>query len=215
LPDVVLTASPPRGELIPQVASRLGDLVPRCRTLAENLLGAGSRIDFVVADPEGRAALVLVADPGEDLAAVARGIAQRAWVQARLTDWLQLAPDLGVRPEAGIGVWLVCDSIQAETREAVEALGPDGPRLATYRAVRSAAGLAVLLEPHGSAGPLGEPARAGNPSPEPQAEIDEAAIALPPFRTGLRDSDLGITPLERSELQAPPGPLGGRIPPSG
>ena len=203
MPDVVLTAPPPRSELLPQVAARLGELVPRCRTLAEDLLGAGSRIDFVVVDPEGRAALVLVADPGEDLAAVARGIAQKAWVQARLADWLQLAPDLGVRPEAGIGVWLLCNSIQSETREAVEALGPDGLRLATYRAVRSAAGLTILLEPLGDAGdsPL-----------EPRAEVDEAAIALPSFRTGLRDSDLGLTPLEHSELQRPPG---GRIPPIG
>ncbi len=94
LPDLSLTAPPARAELLAQLGSRLTELIPGARLLAERVLGADSRIDFIVAEPSGRVILVLVGEEGQDLELIGRGLAQRAWVEARLRDCLQLAPNL-------------------------------------------------------------------------------------------------------------------------
>jgi hypothetical protein len=155
--------------------------------LAEDVLGAEAPIDFVAIDPSGRVVLLLVGDEGDDLELVARGLAQRAWVEPRLRDWLQLAPSLGIRPEAGVRVVLLSPSFRAETLAAARALGPEAPVLAHYRCVRNSAGVEALVElltPHPDA-----PA-AGSTPPQPSG-----------FRTGLTDRDLGLTPEEQREFE--------------
>jgi hypothetical protein len=149
--------------------------------VAEGLLGADSPIDFVGIDAEGRAVIVLVGDAGGDLELVTRGLAQKAWVEPRLRDWLQLAPHLGVRPEAGVRLLLLCPGFRAESRAAVSALGPDAPELILYRCVRNGASVDALVEPLENA--------------------PTAPAAAAPFRTGLTDADLGISPEERREFE--------------
>ena len=192
MPELSLRAPPPREELLRQLSDRLGELMPGVRLLAARILGAESRIDLVALEPTGRVALVMVGEDGEDLELVARGMAQRAWVEARLGDWLQLAPNLGVRPEAGLKVWIVCPSIRPQAVAAASQLGPDAFALAVYRCVGDGSTLEILIEALDGAPPRREalpPAPAG-------------AIEVPAFRTGLTDADLGLTSAERSEFDA-------------
>ncbi len=188
MPDLRLCPPPPRDDLLRQLRLRIGDLAPGLRLLAEGLLGAGSRIDFVASEPDGQVVLVLVGEEGDDLALLARGLAQKAWVEARLGDWLQLAPELGIRPEAGARLWLLSPSFDPQTREAALALGAEAPQLVVYRGVQDGAGVETLLEP------LQEPV-AAPPQPTPGAPAPGG------FRTGLRDADLGLTPEERREFE--------------
>jgi len=186
VPDLSLVAPPARAELLRSLRSRLGEISPGLRVVAEGVLGADAPIDFVGVEPDGRALLVMVGDPGEDLELVARGLAQRSWVQARLGDWLQLAPELGLRQGSGVALLLLCPDFGPASRAAAGALGPDAPALAVYRCVLNGAGIEVLVEPLGAAGAPRAPTR--------------AAGALPAFRTGLSDADLGLTAAERSEF---------------
>lgn len=190
MPDLWPTAPPPRPELLRQIAGRLGALVPGSRLLAEQVLGAESRIDFVTLDPTGRVVLVLMGEEGEDLELVGRGLAQRAWVEARLGDWLQFAPDLGVRPEARVKVLLVCPSLRPETLAAAGQLDPETLELALYRCVRDRARVETLVE-------------AVRPTPRELAVPFEepAPFPVPSFRTGLTDADLGLSPEERREFE--------------
>ena len=192
MPEVTLTAPPPRPELLRQLSVRLDELIPGARVLAERILGAESRIDLVVLEPTGRVALVLVGADGEDLELVGRGLAQRAWVQARLGDWLQLAPHLGVRPEAGVKIWGICPSIRPEAVAAAAELGPDAFGMAVYRCVHNGSSMEILVEAL-SGGP---PPRAVPPPPSTVHPIE-----APAFRTGLADADLGLTTEEIREFE--------------
>jgi hypothetical protein len=198
LPELSLAPPPPRPELLRQLRARLSDAAPGLRVLAEGVLGEEARIDFVGSLPDGRAALVLVGEAGDDLRLVARGLAQRAWLEPRLRDWLKLAPSLGLRPELGAQVVLLCPAFGAESRAAARALGALAPLLATYRCVRDGHGVDPLVEP------LAEPAAACEPPagrPPASAERRAEAPTLPPFRTGLSDAELELTPEERREFE--------------
>ena len=105
-------------------------LTPPLETIAEDVLGVVSRIDLVARDPDGAVTLVLVAQAGADLARLAEGIAQSAWVAARIGDWNQLAPHLALAAEQGARLLLVAPRFDDRTRAAVEALRGDGVRLA-------------------------------------------------------------------------------------
>ena len=105
-------------------------LTPPLETIAEDVLGVVSRIDLVTRDPDGAVTVVLVARAGEDLARLGEGVAQRAWLGPRLADWNQLAPHLALAAERGTRRLLVAPRFDDRTRAAVEALGPDGVRLA-------------------------------------------------------------------------------------
>jgi len=187
--DLVLAPSPPRSQLLQQLRPRLSSLVPGGQLLAVELLGEGSTIDFVALEPGGRVVLVFVGQAGQDLELVGRALAQRAWVEARLRDWLQLAPHLGVRPEAGSRALLVCPGFQDETRAAAEALGRDALALAQYRCVRNGAGVEALVEFVSGAAPA-------SPDREPSAPVPTE-----PFRTGLSEADLGLTAAEKHEFE--------------
>ena len=174
----------------------LGAEWQKLRVVAEDVLGAESRIDLVAVGTEGELLLVLVGEAGRDLELVARGLAQRVWVEAHLPDWLKLAPDLGVRPEVGVAVVLLCPSFGAEALAAARAVGSDRLTLATCRfsADRSANG----GELHAWIDPIElVPVR---------ARADGAGSAPPRFRTGLTDADLGLASDETAALNGPPAP---------
>jgi len=164
--------------------------VPGLRLVAEGILGADSRIDFVGVDAERRLTLVLVGQPDEEFALLGRALAHRAWVEARLGDWLQLAPELGVRPEAGVALLLMSPGFTPEAEAAARSLGEAAPRLAVFRCVRNGAGVEALLEPTRR-----RPDRPEQPPSPP------AAAPVPAFRTGLTDADLGLGPDERAEFE--------------
>lgn len=189
MPELTFTAPPPRADLLRQLRLRLTDSLPGLRVVAQDLLGADSRIDFVGVEPSGRTVLVLVGAAGGDLELLTRGLAQRAWAEARLGDWLQLAPELGLRPEAGIRLLLLCPAFRPECQAAAAALGEHAPALRVYHCLRNGAGVAVLVEP--------DP---GSAAPAPPAQPETAAASA--FRTGLTDADLGLTPEEHREFRS-------------
>jgi hypothetical protein len=187
LPEIAFTPLPPRADLLRLLRGRLHELVPGLRILAEGLLGADARIDFVGVETSGRVVLVMVGGEADDLALVARALAQRAWVEARLRDWVQLAPGLGLRPEAGVRVWLLAPRFQGESLAAARAAGSIA--LAVYRCVRNGGSPAdVLLEAVGEAG-------------EDAAPATPAVRAPAQFRSGLDEADLGLTAEERREFE--------------
>jgi hypothetical protein len=195
LPDLSFTAPPPRPELLRETRLALLDAQPGLRIVAQGLLGAQAPIDFVAIEAEGRLVLVLVADDDQDLELLARGLAQRAWVAPRIADWLQLAPDLGVRQRAGIRLVLLAARFRPETEAAAQALGEDAPELWIYRCVRNGSGVAVLVEPPHTQ--LAAPPAADELGPEPAQAPGQASG----FRTGLSEADLGLTPAERREFE--------------
>jgi hypothetical protein len=196
MPELALCPAPPRAELVRQLRARAGELWPALRVIAEDVLGADATIDWVALEPGGRVVAVLVGESGQDLELVARALAQRAWLGPRIRDWLQLAPRVGLRPEAGVRALLVCPAFRGEAIAAARSLGPDVLTLASYRCVRDRSGVSVLLEPMERA-----PEGAGvEPLPGPAPE---------PFRTGLSDLDLGLTAEERHEFERMAAPRGG------
>jgi hypothetical protein len=190
LPELRLISPPDRAELLTRIRERLGHAAPGSRLIAEGLRGAGSSIDFVAIEPTGSVVLVLVGDHDEDLELIGRGLAQRAWVRARLGDWAQLAPNLGLRADAQVRALLLCPGYGEESRMAIEAVGREVLSAGRYRCVQNGASFETLIE---HVGIDDEPL--DRPSPAP------AARPTPPFRTGLTDEDLGLTSEERRELE--------------
>ena len=124
---------------------------------------------------------------------MSRGLAQRAWVEDHLPDWLKLAPDLGARPEAGVAVLLLCDHFGPEALAAARALGPERIAIAACHWVTEGAELHAWLAPielDGGAAP-------------PEERIPEPP-PVPEFRTGLRDEDLGLSSEEQSAFEKLP-----------
>jgi hypothetical protein len=201
--------APPREELLRSLRPRLDDAAPGLRVLAQDVLGCEAPIDFVGVDPAGRVALVLVGAAGEDLELVARGLAQRAWLAPRLRDWLQLAPDLGLRPETGVAIVLLCPDFAPASRAAADALGEAAPRLVRHRCVRNGAGVEVLIErrPEGAPEPL-RPGTGARPAPPPRAP--DPGPLRSRFRTGLSDADLGFGGADADGPGPGPGDPGGQ-----
>ena len=189
LAEVALTATPPRPQLIERLRPLLGGLVPSLQLVAEGVLGADATIDFVGVEPSGRVVLVLVGNDGDDLELVGRALAQRAWVEPRIRDWIQLAPNLGMRPGAGVRTVLLCPSFRAETAAAAISVGTEVVSLARYHCFRRGTEFEMLLEP-----------LSGNTHQQATAPTPETAT-LPSFRTGLTDEDLGLTANERAEFE--------------
>jgi len=148
-------------------------MTPPLETLAEDVLGVVSRIDLVTRDPDGAVTVVLVAQAGADLARLAEGVAQRAWLAPRLDDWNQIAPHLALQSDEGVRLLLVAPHFDDRTRAAVEALGASGVRLAELLP-RGDLDVELRLVPTGAAPP---PPRSDGPTPR----LDGG------FRSGLRD----------------------------
>ncbi len=197
MPELDWGAPLSRADLKERLRARLAALGGSLRVIAQDLLAAEARIDWVTVDADGRVVLVQVAEPGEELGSIALALAQRAWVAQRLGDWLQLAPGLGLDPAAGVGLVLLAPSFGVAARAAARALGVDGPRLWVYRCVRNGTGADVLVEP-AEPGPSTPPRAA----PPPPGRVDEVALSSS-FRTSLTDAQLGLTPEEQREFEAP------------
>jgi len=194
--------SVPREELLQLLRHRIADAVPEGRLIAEGILGAESRIDFVAVEPSGRLAIVVVGETGEELEAIGRALAHRAWVEARLPDWLQIAPELGANALAGVCAYVLCPSFSADARTAAGALGGSTLRLVRYHFVRNGSGLEILVEKP----PLPNVTSADLTGPEMTSkERGQAQPAESPpepvFRTTLTDADLGLSGDERSEFE--------------
>lgn len=177
-----------RGELRRAIREELQAIDPSLRVLAENVLGEVSRIDLLAIDGARRPVLILIAGENEDLACVSRGLALRAWVRARVGDWIQLAPDLEFCAEAGVRTIVVCRAFDPETRSAAENLGPAIVELATWHQLRNGSAARLVLQ--------GIPL--GRTTGESLAQ-DRTVPA--PFRSGLTDEDLDLSPSERSEFE--------------
>jgi hypothetical protein len=148
-------------------------LTPPLETIAEDVLGLVSRIDLVARDPDGAVTVVLEAKAGGDLARLAEGIAQRAWLAPRLADWNQLAPHLALATDRGVRLLLVAPRFDDRTRAAVDALGRERAQLAE---LIPRGDLDVELRPLDP-----EPAAEPPPAPTPIPRRDTG------FRSGLRD----------------------------
>ena len=119
-------------------------------------------------------------------------LAHRAWVEARLPDWLQIAPELGANSLAGVGSNVLCTSFSADARAAAAALGEPTLRLVRYHFVRNGSGLEILVEK--------PPLPTVTPPDRARAHPAEARPE-PVFRTTLTDADLGLSGDERSEFE--------------
>jgi len=190
--DLTWCEPPPRPEFVARVRAALGELGASLRILAQDVLGADARIDLVAADPDGRLTLVLWTTGGEELALIALGLAQRAWVEARLPDWIQLGPQLGLRPEARVRLLLLAPEFSPTAVAAVRAADPEEIDLVRFRCFQgNGSDVQVLLEPLRFAGatrPAAAPRRPGSAPPAVR------------FRSGLSDADLDLTPDERRGL---------------
>lgn len=191
MPELITESPPSRPELRRRVQRNLAALDPSLRVLAEDVLGLATAIDLVSVDGEGRVVLVLIDHENEDLALLTRALAQRDWLAPRLRDWLKLAPDLGVRPDAPVRAVLLAESFQPETRAAARGLGDDVVQLATYRCVQGDPRPAVLLESLSTRHTAGR---------EPAGEPPRNRRQLPAFRSGLHESDLHLSADELREL---------------
>jgi hypothetical protein len=134
LRELATGTSPPRPELLELLREQLTSLLP------------GAPIDFVAVEPDGRVVLVLVGEAGRDLELVGIALAQRAWVEPRVRDWLQLAPDVGARSGAGVRVLLLCPDFRPQTRAAAGWLGGDVLELAAYHCLRTGDATCVVIE---------------------------------------------------------------------
>ena len=182
-----------------RVAAALEELVAALPAplapLARGVAGLEAELDLVARDAAGGAVIVRLADPGEDLAALADLVAQCAWLAPRLADWLRLAPALGLVPERGARGLLVAPVFDPRTREAAGAL--PGISLARVLALEWRGESALAIEPL-AAGParLADPPRVHPPDPFPpppgEGPAPEGKRRGPPFRSGLRDEDLGL-----------------------
>ena len=183
------TEPPHRALLIRSVAARLHLVVKGFQPIAQDLLADTSRIDVFGVAGDGAAVLALLGEEDEALTLLARALAQRAWLAPRLADWLKLAPDLGVRPDAAVQALLLCPRFGPEALAAAGTVDRSTLRLVTWRFVRNGSHADVLLEPVG-APPLSSQAPAPAEPASPSA-----------FRTGLSEADLGLSDEELAEFE--------------
>ena len=183
-------AAPPRNALLRTLADHLGGIVPGWRPIATGILGESGRIDLVGITDAGHALVVAVGDDEQDLLLVARALAHQAWLAPRLRDWCQLAPNLGLAPDAHVEALVLCPEPGPEARSAAATLAPLGLRLGRYRFVANGAASEVLLD-------LVDLSSRADPAPAAPTTAPQTA----PFRTGLSDADLGLSDEERSEFE--------------
>jgi len=183
LAELRITGAPPPDERRRALRDALGELIPGWRPLAQNVLGADTRIDWVGRNGAGQCVIALVGRAGGDLALVAEGLAQRAWVAARVADWAQLAPDAGLSAGAEVGLVLLAPQFRPAAIAAARAAGGPAIQLALLRFVKNGSGIAPLIEA------IGDEDDAG------------ASVGAAGFRTGLTAADLDLTPEERAEFE--------------
>jgi hypothetical protein len=172
------------------VREQLASMRPPLRILAENVDTGSSPIDFVALDSGGDLVIVLLGAEGEDLALFTRGLAHQSWVEAQIQTWRQLAPALEFSAHPSVEVLLVCPGFCSETCSAVARVGPT-IQLVRARSIPNGTGDVLLFESLGSSS--SGPAR-------PQAEVTPDATPSSPFRSGLTEEDLRLSPEELQEF---------------
>jgi hypothetical protein len=187
--DCTFPPSPSRTELLRRLRRHVGVLDPSLHILAEEILGEGSVIDLVTVDSSGQVVLVMLGESGQDMALLTRALAQRAWVRARIRDWLKLAPGLDLRPDAGVRAILLCPTFHQETRAAAADLGREVVELATYRCLQGEGQTSLWVEV------------LENPSSTPVSSRDEPPSHTTSFRSGLTEEDFNLSLEEIRELE--------------
>ncbi len=166
--------SGPRALLRRGFATSLRRLGLALELLAEDVVGDGDApIDWIASSPEGRAWLVLIEPETAGPALLGTGLVQRAWVEARIPDWRQLAPGLPLRDGLVPGLLLVAREHPREARIAAREAG-DAIRCVRWDGDPQAPDL-FLLE---------APPRSRHRAAKPAAPLRSI------FRTGLTDADL-------------------------
>lgn len=177
---------------------RLPQLHPPLRLIAEDWLAESTTVDFVTLDPAGHVALVLVGTAGEDAALLTRALAHRSWVAARLGNWRQLAPEIGIATDAQVRVVLLCPSFAPETLAAAQSLaGVIEPVLCC--SIESGGERRLLFESLQEPAPTREPKGAPTRPFLPHGDSQQVDIAR--FRSGLTAEDLGLTSEEVFEFK--------------
>lgn len=177
---------------------------PGLRLVAEDLFALSSRVDWVGVDAQGRAVLILIAEEGRDLECFTRALANRVWVLPRVRDWAQLAPALNFRPSAGVRALLLCGRFDPETEAAAASLPGAPVELGRCHAPASELepGRIELLTPRpgAPAADTSQAAPVATPCPAPPPALAPARDPAP-FRSGLSEADLGLTPDEQREFE--------------
>lgn len=125
--------TPEPADLRRAMRSRLAAIGGPLQILAEGLLGEeDGRIDWIAVEPAGRVWVVLLDGAGGDGRLLVRGLAQRAWVRARLPDWRQLARDLPVAADAPPLLVLLAPEFPRLVRAAAQEADGEGIRLGRY-----------------------------------------------------------------------------------
>ncbi len=182
------------------VAKRLPEVLPGFRTLAQGWRADRSRIDLL-GSAGGDAIVVGFASPGRELETLGRLLAQIQWSRPRLGDWLQLAPELGFAADAPVRALLVGPELGPEVLAAIDALPPGLVRPIHARWVGGDVWLEVAHEATPAWIESPDATRPPGELPAPLETPPEAAPSGPsPFRTGLTDADLGLSPAEMAEL---------------
>ena len=162
--------------------SEFEQLEPGLRVLAEDFLGLEANLDLLAADAEGRLVLALVTEPGRELEGIASAMAQAEFCAPRVRDWQKLAPDLPLRPEAGVRTFVLAREFSAPAVLAAGALGEARIALVRFYSGEEPGTLHLQL--------VTQPAR----------RVDQPRRARSGFRFGLTDADLGLTAEERAEF---------------
>ena len=179
-----------RSDWLRGIAKRLPEVLPGFRVVADDWLAEHSRIDLLGV-AEGAAVVVDFAEPGRSLETLARTLAHIQWAKPRLGDWRKLAPDVGFSAGAQVRGVLVGPELEAEALAAIAALPEDAVLPVRAHWV----GGDVWLETPTGREP--EPRIAAVRAPQ----VEPAASGPSPFRTGLTDADLGLSPAERADLE--------------
>lgn len=151
---------------------------PALETVAEDVLGAVSRIDLVASDARGAVSIVLAATEGSDLARLAEGIAHCAWLAPRLADWQQLAPHLRLDPARGVRLLLAAPHFDERTRLAAASWTSE--RVDLMETFSRGDGELVLRPLRPTTQTSGTPGSNGRARPSTR-------LPAPGFRTALRD----------------------------
>ncbi len=180
---------PPHTQLIDRIERGLSEMGYGTRSIARDVLAADGPIDLVLADGQGRVVLVVVRDSGDAREILADGLAHRAWVAPRIRDWVQLAPDRGLQSEVAPQLLLIAPHFDDRVRAAVRSIDSGDIDLLRFRCLANGSGVNVVLEPIWVDG---RDAR----SPD-----DHSPPLSTPFRSGLSDTELGLSPAERAEFE--------------
>lgn len=145
--------------------------------LAQGVLGAAGRIDWVARLAGGRVAVVIDAR-SDPVAALGRALMERSWLAPRVADWARLAPERGLSPERGAGALLVGGRLPDALRAAAAEAGVELLELVRVDGRWRRPDGATVAPPVPA--PLLAASPAGTPAEPPAAPLRSV------FRSGLR-----------------------------